>query len=88
MKGGDRPTRLLRYAKMLLVPKTFFPFCLVDYALEGSGQAAYFTLRGNGTHIGHTDLLWFLFPFGRICPLISMQEQRALIFSKVLSGPE
>ena len=24
MKGGDRPTRLLPYAKMLLVPKTFF----------------------------------------------------------------
>ena len=37
MKGGDRPTRLLPYAKMLLVPKTFFPFCWVDYALEGSG---------------------------------------------------
>ena len=24
MKGGDRPTRLLPYAKMLLVPRTFF----------------------------------------------------------------
>ena len=24
MKGGDRPTRLLPYAKMLLVPQTFF----------------------------------------------------------------
>ena len=24
MKGGDRPTRLLPYAKILLVPKTFF----------------------------------------------------------------
>ena len=36
-KGADRPTRLLPYAKMLLVPKTFFPFCWVDYALEGSG---------------------------------------------------
>ena len=28
MKGGDRPTRLLPYAKMLLVPKTFFPLLL------------------------------------------------------------
>ena len=25
MKGGDRPTRLLPYAKMLFVPITFFP---------------------------------------------------------------
>ena len=37
MKGGDRPTRLLPYAKMLFVPITFFSFCWVDYALEGSG---------------------------------------------------
>ena len=37
MKGGGRPTRLLPYAKMLLAPITFFPFCWVDYALEGSG---------------------------------------------------
>ena len=37
MKGGDRPTRLLSYAKMLFVPITFFCFCWVDYALEGSG---------------------------------------------------
>ena len=28
MKGGDRPTRLLPYAKMLLVPKTFFSLLL------------------------------------------------------------
>ena len=38
MKGDGRPARLLRYAKMVLVPKTFFfSFCWVDYALEGSG---------------------------------------------------
>ena len=37
MKGDGRPARLLRYAKMVLVPKTFFfSFCWVDYALEGS----------------------------------------------------
>ena len=29
MKGGGRPARLLRYAKMLLVPKTFFFFLLL-----------------------------------------------------------
>ena len=28
MKGDDRPTRLLPYAKMLLVPKTFFSLLL------------------------------------------------------------
>ena len=28
MKGGDRPTRILPYAKMLLVPKTFFSLLL------------------------------------------------------------
>ena len=36
IKSGGRPTRLLPYSKMLLVPITFFSFCLVDYALEGS----------------------------------------------------
>ena len=37
MKGGDRPTRLLPYAKMLLVPKSLFSLLWVDYAPEGSG---------------------------------------------------
>ena len=36
IKGGGRPTRLLPYAKMLLVSITFFSFCWVDYAIEGS----------------------------------------------------
>ena len=54
---------------MLLVPKSLFPLLWVDYAPEGSGEAANFTLRGHGTHV---DLLWFLFLVGRIYPL--MQE--------------
>ena len=37
MKGGDRPTQLLPYAKMLLVPKSLFSLLWVDYAPEGSG---------------------------------------------------
>ena len=36
IKGGGRPTRLLPYAKMLLVSITFFSFCWVDCAIEGS----------------------------------------------------
>ena len=45
IKGGGRPTRLLPYAKMLLVSITFFPSAgsgadyppgWVDYAIEGS----------------------------------------------------
>ena len=36
IKSGRRPTRLLPYPKMLLVPVTFFSFSRVDYALEGS----------------------------------------------------
>ena len=35
IKVGGRPTRLLLYAKMLLVPISFF-LCGVDYFLEGS----------------------------------------------------
>ena len=49
MKGGDRPKRLLPYAKMLLVPKTFFSLLLV----LGTPISH---LRGHATHI---DLLWF-----------------------------
>ena len=36
IKGGGRPTRLLPYTKMLLVSITFFSFCWVDCAIEGS----------------------------------------------------
>ena len=76
-KGGGRPTRL--YAKMLLVPITFF-LCGVDYSLEGSAFSlskfdfSRFTLRGHGTYLftvvfvsGRQDLpsdaRAFFFPF-------------------------
>ena len=77
MKGGDRPTRLLPYAKMLLVPKTFFSLLWVDYAPEGSGYAANFTLRGHGTHI---DLLWFLF-------LVSLRSWRYCVIKVLAAEP-
>ena len=39
---------------MLLVPKTFFPFCWVDYALEGSGFKS---------RLFHTERSWHPYRF-------------------------
>ena len=47
MKGGDRPTRLLPYAKMLLVPKTFFSLLWVDYAPERFWLCRQFHIEGS-----------------------------------------
>ena len=74
IKDGGRPTRLLPYAKMLLVSITFFlllgrlchrRFYIFYWA--NAILAARLTLRGHGTHI---DWQWFLFRVCRICPLM------------------
>ena len=52
IKSGRRPTRLLPYSKMLLVPVTFFSFCRVDYALEGS---TFFMSKCDLSHLFHTE---------------------------------
>ena len=56
IKGGGRPTRLLLYAEMLLVPISFF-LCRVGFLWEVMHfhranviLAACCTLRGHGTH--------------------------------------
>ena len=51
-KSGRRPTRLLPYSKMLLVPVTFFFFCRVDYALEGS---TFFMSKCDLSRLFHTE---------------------------------
>ena len=57
MKGGDRPKRLLPYAKMLLVPKTFFSLLLGRLCPRRVlVKTPISHLRGHATHI---DLLWF-----------------------------
>ena len=52
IKSGRRPTRLLPYSKMLLVPVTFFFFCRVDYALEGS---TFFMSKCDLSRLFHTE---------------------------------
>ena len=52
IKSGRRPTRLLPYSKMLLVPVTFFSFCRVDYALEGS---TFFMSKCDLSRLFHTE---------------------------------
>ena len=75
IKGGGRPTRLLLYAKMLLVPISFF-LCWVDYALEGS---TFSLSKCDFSRLFHTERSWHTYRFNvvlflvsRICPL--MQE--------------
>ena len=53
MKGGGRPTRLLPYAKMLLVPITFFPL------LPGRLCSGRFWL----SRLFHTEKSWRTYQF-------------------------
>ena len=95
MKGGDRPTWLLPYAKMLLVPKTFFPL------LQGRLCSRRFWL----SRIFHIERSWhryrsiycgfcfwsagFALWCKRIfCKAFYYDRVRALFFSKVPCGPE
>ena len=67
IKGGGRPTRLLLYAKMLLVPISFF-FCGVDYSLEGSTfslSKCDFSLLFHTERSWHTHRFTVVFVSGR-----------------------
>ena len=60
IKGGGRPTRLLLYAKMLLVPISFF-LCGVDYALEGSTfSLSKCDFSGDFSRMFHTERSWHI----------------------------
>ena len=59
IKGGGRPTRLLLYAKMLLVPISFF-LCGVDYALEGS---TFSLSKCDFSRLFHTERSWHTYRF-------------------------
>ena len=68
IKGVGRPTRLLPYAKMLLVSISFFPLLgrlmllkVLDFHWANVILAACLT---------HRFTVWFLFLVGRICPLM------------------
>ena len=52
IKSGRTATRLLPHSKMLLVPVTFFSFCRVDYALEGS---TFFMSKCDLSRLFHTE---------------------------------
>ena len=59
IKGRGRPTRLLLYAKMLLVPISFF-LCGVDYSLEGS---AFSLSKCDFSRLFHTERSWHTYRF-------------------------
>ena len=59
IKGGGRPTRLLLYAKMLLVPISFF-LCGVDYSLEGS---TFSLSKCDFSRLFHTERSWHTYRF-------------------------
>ena len=54
-----RPTRLLLYAKMLLVPISFF-LCGVDYSLEGS---TFSLSKCDFSRLFHTERSWHTYRF-------------------------
>ena len=54
-----RPTRLLLYAKMLLVPISFF-LCAVDYSLEGS---TFSLSKCDFSRLFHTERSWHTYRF-------------------------
>ena len=54
-----RPTRLLLYSKMLLVPISFF-LCGVDYSLEGS---TFSLSKCDFSRLFHTERSWHTYRF-------------------------
>ena len=60
IKGGGRPTRLLLYAKVLLVPISFF-LCRVGFSsLEGS---AFSQSKCDLSRLFHTERSWHTYRF-------------------------
>ena len=59
IKRGNRPTRLLPHAKMLLVPISFF-LRWVDYALEGS---TFSLSKCDFSRLFHTERSWHTYRF-------------------------
>ena len=60
-RGGDRPTRLLPYAKMLLVPKTFFPLLLGRLCSRRFWLLLFYAMKPPSLHwevIAHISILF------------------------------